>query len=292
LDVDGNDALTRSLPAARAAYATGDVDASKRAHDGVATATGQAPAESHGGKGSEFVRSIVFGAMDGILTSFGIVSSIYGSNLSSEVVILLGFSNIIADGLAMGVGDTLSAKAENDHVLAERKREAWEFDNYKEGEVKEMVELYMAKGFTREDATRVLTIMSKDKYRDFFIDHMMLVELGHEVPDADDNPAKAGLAMFLSFLFFGSIPMWPYVGFYVGGYANKGGEFGICCAATALALFFLGVLQALFTDHPKIRSGVLMIFNGSLTAGAAYLIGWGLNTALGASNALCQGLTG
>ena len=40
-----------------------------------------------------------------------------------QVIVLLGFSNVIADGVAMGVGDFLSTKAENDHALAERKRE-------------------------------------------------------------------------------------------------------------------------------------------------------------------------
>jgi vacuolar iron transporter family protein len=63
-----------------------------------------------------------------------------------QVVIVLAFSNLVADGIAMGVGDYVSAKAENDHALAERKREAWEYDNYKEGEVNEMVELYVKKG--------------------------------------------------------------------------------------------------------------------------------------------------
>jgi VIT1/CCC1 family predicted Fe2+/Mn2+ transporter len=89
---------------------------------------------------------MVFGAMDGILTSFGIVASIFGSDLSAKTVILLGFSNVIADGIAMGVGDSLSTKAENDHALAEKKREEWEYDNCREGEVKEMVDLYVEKG--------------------------------------------------------------------------------------------------------------------------------------------------
>jgi hypothetical protein len=35
--------------------------------------------------GSEYVRSIVFGGMDGILTSVGIVASILGADLSAKV---------------------------------------------------------------------------------------------------------------------------------------------------------------------------------------------------------------
>ena len=186
---------------------------------------------------------MTFGAMDGILTSFGIVASIYGSDLAANVVILLGFSNVIADGISMGVGDSLSTKAENDQALAERKREMWEFENYREGEITEMIQLYEEKGFKHDDAERIIRIMAQEKYKDFFVDHMMVQELGMEVPDPDDSVLKTGLAMFFSFLLFGSLPLWPYIGFYVAGYKSKGGQFGICVATTVVALFILGVLQ-------------------------------------------------
>ena len=35
--------------------------------------------------------------------------------------------------------------------------------------------------------------MSKPKYKDAFLDHMMIHERGMETPDADDSPAKAYL---------------------------------------------------------------------------------------------------
>jgi VIT1/CCC1 family predicted Fe2+/Mn2+ transporter len=105
-------------------------------------------------------------------------------------------------------------------------------------------------------------------------------ELGKAVPDEDDSPAKAGLAMFLSFLLVGSLPAWSYVIFYLAGYTNRGGEFGVSCAATVLALFLLGVVQAKLTEANKVWSGIVMIFQGALTAGSAYLVGWALNLAL------------
>ena len=73
--------------------------------------------------GSGWFRSIVFGAMDGILSTFAHVSAVAGSSLSTEVVLVLAFSNLLADAIAMGVGDFISTKAENDHILAERDRE-------------------------------------------------------------------------------------------------------------------------------------------------------------------------
>ena len=69
------------------------------------------------------LKPVIFGGLDGILTSFAIVAGSAGGNLSPEVVLILGFSNIFADALSMGVGEFLSSKAENEWILSERKRE-------------------------------------------------------------------------------------------------------------------------------------------------------------------------
>lgn len=53
-----------------------------------------------------------------------------------------------------------------------------EMDNFMEGEKHEMIELYMKSGITEEDATLVIETLSK--YRDFFVDHMLVVELGNK----------------------------------------------------------------------------------------------------------------
>ncbi len=70
------------------------------------------------------------------------------------------------------------------------------------------------------------------------------LELGLESPDPEDSPAKAGLAMFLSFVFFGSLPIISYIFFAI--FDNKGhraSQFAVSIAATIVALFVLGVLQ-------------------------------------------------
>ena len=64
------------------------------------------------GSGPRLLKSAVFGANDGIVTTFAIVAGVAGAGLSTEVVIILGLANIVADGLSMGLGDYLGERSE------------------------------------------------------------------------------------------------------------------------------------------------------------------------------------
>ena len=84
-------------------------------------------------------------------------------------------------------------QAEQQFIKGEHKREAWEMENFPEGEIDEMVEIYKSKGFSDKEAGRIMELMTKKKeYHDYFVDHMMIQELGHTLPDEDDNPIKDG----------------------------------------------------------------------------------------------------
>lgn len=61
----------------------------------------------------KYIKSIVYGGLDGIITTFAVVSSVSGAALESKIVLILGFANLVADGFSMAVGDYLSTKAEN-----------------------------------------------------------------------------------------------------------------------------------------------------------------------------------
>ena len=50
--------------------------------------------------------------MDGIITTFAVVASVAGSGLPVGVVLIVGFSNIFADGMSMGIGVCLSVSRE------------------------------------------------------------------------------------------------------------------------------------------------------------------------------------
>src|SRR5210317_1015118 len=85
---------------------------------------------------------------------------------------------------SMGVGEFLSSKATNEWILSERKREEWEMENYPEGEIQEMIDIFRVKGgMEHEDAKLVIETLAR--YPDFFVDIMMAHELELQVPDDD-----------------------------------------------------------------------------------------------------------
>ena len=241
--------------------------------------------ERHGAIGSSYVKSIVFGGLDGIITTFSIVAAVAGASLSPEIVIMMGFANLLSDGISMGLGDYLSESAEIQYILSERARELWEIQNVPEKEMDEMVAIYKEKGVAEEDAKQILGPMMK--YTDLFLDHMMIMELSLQSPDPADNPAKNGLVTFGSFVLFGSVPMWVYLITWGAKYEDDAGVFGIACAFTALTMFSLGATQAKITKQNVLRTGLTLMLNGCLAAAAAYLIGWGLDNAIGKGDSGC-----
>jgi VIT1/CCC1 family predicted Fe2+/Mn2+ transporter len=252
---------SRDVQKAREAYKAGDPGASKLAHQ----ASADEPHREHEGK---YIKSVVYGGLDGIITTFAVVSGVAGASLSAGIVLILGFANLIADGISMAIGDYLSTRAENEYNLAERQREIWEVENYPEGEKKEMVELYIEKGIGKEDARTIVDIIAKHKKA--WVDIMMVEELG--IVEEDESPLKNAVATFLSFGLFGFIPLSTHLLSYSVP-ALQDHAFLMASVLTGVTLFLLGALKVRITEKNWLKSGIEMLVVGGVAAAAAYLIG-------------------
>eukprot|EP00035_Acanthoeca_spectabilis_P020688 m.434173 g.434173 ORF g.434173 m.434173 type:complete len:310 (+) comp17670_c0_seq1:189-1118(+) len=259
---------------AQKAFQEGDAEYSKEVHQSLA-------AEEHDSFG-EYVKVMVFGGLDGIITTFAVVASIAGADLKIEVVLVLGFSNLFADGVSMAFGEYISGDAEQKYVSMEHQRETWELENDPEGEMKEMVDLYVEKGFKQEDAENVVKTMAK--YGDYFVNHMMTEELGLLPPEPAaqvfrDLLSKSAV-MFFAFLIFGLVPLLSYICFSTIDGIKSETLFGISCGLTATALFGLGCYSSKFSKYPWYRQGAFVMINGATAAAVAYLVGWGVSSAI------------
>src|SRR6187399_750197 len=66
-----------------------------------------------------YIRDMVYGANDGIITTFAVVAGVTGGALSPRAVLIVGAANLFADGLSMGVGNYLSIRSNESARAAE-----------------------------------------------------------------------------------------------------------------------------------------------------------------------------
>ena len=58
-----------------------------------------------------YLRSVIYGGVDGIITIFNIISGVTGAKLDTKIIIILGVSSLFSDAVSMGMSDYLSIKA-------------------------------------------------------------------------------------------------------------------------------------------------------------------------------------
>jgi vacuolar iron transporter family protein len=63
------------------------------------------------GVAQHYIRDVVYGANDGIITTtFAVVAGVTGRTLAPVTVLVLGVANLLADRLSMGVGNYLGIR--------------------------------------------------------------------------------------------------------------------------------------------------------------------------------------
>jgi VIT1/CCC1 family predicted Fe2+/Mn2+ transporter len=155
-----------------------------------------------------YIRDLVYGANDGIITTFAVVAGVTGGALSNKAILVVGVANIVADGLSMGVGNYLGIRSEESARAAE------------------------------------------------------------ELPEAEAEPARHGLATFLAFVVAGFVPLVSYM---VPEFGFD--RFIVATVLTLGTLFIVGALRSMVTIEGWLAGGLEMLGLGVIVAAAAYASG-------------------
>lgn len=59
-----------------------------------------------------YLRDIVNGALDGVITTLAVISGTFGAQLAPRVGLILGLANLLGDGISMGASNYLGLKSE------------------------------------------------------------------------------------------------------------------------------------------------------------------------------------
>ncbi|KAL9228955.1 hypothetical protein vseg_004479 [Gypsophila vaccaria] len=227
----------------------------------------------------EHAKSIVYGGLDAIVTCFSLISSITsGGGMSSVDVLVLGFANLVADGISMGFGDYVSSSTERNMAAMEKDVTQWEVDNNAKSEMRNLVEHYRSLGMSPDDANMVVNIISK--YKNIMVEEEMMGQKGIIPADQDEKPWKNGLVTFASFLVFGSAPLLSFI-ILIPFTNDDQVKFIGACVLSALALALLGLAKAKISGENYGVSALVTVSNGAIAAATAYGIGWALRNVAG-----------
>ncbi|MEL7247581.1 MAG: VIT1/CCC1 transporter family protein [Bacteroidota bacterium] len=214
-----------------------------------------------------YLGEFVYGGIDGSVTTFAVVAGAAGANLSSAVVLILGFANLLADGLSMSVGAYLAAKSQIDNFKKHQNQEYWEVDHTPEAEREEIREIYAAKGFSGPLLEQVVDVITAD--RDRWVDVMMKEEL--KMMEEGRSPKLIGWMTFISFICIGFLPLLFYVWDYAGNLSVN--LFLATSTLTGLTFLFIGFCKSYVTETSHWRSMGETLFWGGVAAAVAYGVG-------------------
>lgn len=226
----------------------------------------------HQKRSGRYIGDFVYGANDGIVTTFAVVTGAVGASLSPIVIIILGFANLVADGFSMGISSFLSRRSDLDYQRGQHAKEKWEIKEFPELEVTEVREILADLGLkdnTLDEATTQVTA-EEEKW----ISLMMVYELG-VLEEEGDEPWKHGLATFVAFLAAGLMPLIPFL---LPVFATNVLLFSPLLSG--IALFVTGALRTLITPKKWWIGGLEMLTIGAVAASASFGIGYLLKTVL------------
>lgn len=220
-------------------------------------------------QGGEYIKSMVYGGLDGIVTTFAVVSGVAGASLSLKIIIIMGFSNLLADGFSMAVGDYLSSKSEKEYQNGITKQaERAIKHNYKK-EVEQMARAYEEEGMSKEDAESIAATLAK--YETPFVNQLTNQTYGNN--HKEEEPIKNALVTFFSFFVFGLVPLLAYILSTFIPFMLEN-AFLLASILTGTTLFTLGAVKSRITQSNWMRSGMEMLTVGGLAAVVAYLVGF------------------
>ena len=223
------------------------------------------------------IEKFVYGAIDGAVTTFAIMSGVVGASPSPSIIIKLRFANLLADGFCMAIGNYLAINTQNEFIQMERKREEWEIDNRIDEEKQEIRDIYSKKGFKEDLLEEIVRIITSR--RKVWIDTMMREELG--LIEAKYSPIVSAANTFLGFNAIGMIPLIPFIFVYLyGSHVSISNALLYSIVATASSFFLIGNIRGKVVHKSIIASGFNTVLIGGAAAAVAYCIGYVLGTTI------------
>jgi VIT1/CCC1 family predicted Fe2+/Mn2+ transporter len=224
--------------------------------------TAEAYAHTHRDVNGGWLRPAVFGAMDGLVSNFALMSGVVGGAASSSVVVLTGLAGLAAGAFSMAAGEYTSVASQRELVQAELEIERLELKRNPQEELAELAQLYVERGVEPRLAFEVAQQLTRDPEQ--ALEVHAREEMGidpHDLP----NPLVAAVSSFTAFGLGALLPLLPYL---------LGATSLLPALALALVgLFLCGAVVSKVTARSWWFSGLRQLALGGAAAGITFLLG-------------------
>lgn len=214
-----------------------------------------------------WLRPAVFGAMDGLISNFSLISGFAGAHADRHLVILSGLGGLVAGAFSMAVGEYVSVASQSDLARAEIAVERHELRHNAEAEREELAQLYISRGVEAELAHEVARQLSKDP------DQALEIHAREELGVSGDDLPSPYLAAGSSFVSFSIGAVLPVLPFMLGA-----SVLWPAAVVAAIGLFLAGVTVARITARPWWFGGARQLLLGAAAAAITFGVGAAIGT--------------
>jgi VIT1/CCC1 family predicted Fe2+/Mn2+ transporter len=221
-------------------------------------------ASPHESRATAFLRPVVFGGSDGLVSNLALVMGVAGASSDNQAIVIAGIAGLLAGAFSMGVGEYISVRSQHELFDAQRRLQERQLRDDEPGERAILESVYRERGFTADEARGIVDTLFATPER--ALASMMRDEVGLD-PKAIGGPWAAAGSSFLAFVFGAIIPLLPFL--LAGGAVALVGS----VAVSLVALFLLGLGVSRLTQRPPLICGLRQMTLGGVAALVTFVIG-------------------
>ncbi|MBV9880693.1 MAG: VIT family protein [Gemmatirosa sp.] len=209
-----------------------------------------------------WLRAAVLGANDGIVSTAALLVGVAAAESGRSAVLVAGLAGLVAGAMSMAAGEYVSVSSQADTEKADLARERRELADAPESELRELQQIYVARGLDAELARRVAEALTA---HDVLAAHAR-DELGITEAQAA-RPTQAALASAATFSAGAALPL------VVAMLAPARLIIPVVAASSLACLAALGALAAHAGGASRGRGAVRVTFWSALALALTALVG-------------------
>ncbi len=223
------------------------------------------PYVPHVGDARPYVRDIILGVNDGLVSTFLLVMGVVGGGLSANQVFLASVAAAIAGAISMGAGEFLATRSQQEVMDREIALEKQHIQHHREQEVSQLREMFTDLGIPEHELASVVEIFSRDD--ETLLNAMKVLEFG--IVDTEERSPYRAMAM--STVLFAAGSLTSVVPFAFTD--SNGLALTVAAILTAIGLFAVGAAKTAITNTRLLSSGLQNLSIAGVGGVIAFAVG-------------------